>query len=386
MADSFLIINSGQAFFVQRNGSNPTSIVIDENDKDTASHAAHLLRPTTPGVESSLAISLYQAKASEIGNLCDGVVARFGDNYNSLPTEPYDVYKLNNFNENISLVRNSRYLGIESRPYPVSSDTLFLPFWGQAIREYALQINNNQFLDSGLTAKLIDRFAKTETPLSISNAATTYPFTVTSDTASSSLGRFMIVIHSAPVLAVVFNSISASKKETKVQLDWNTSNENSVESYDIEKSADGILFAKVDTARAFSGMASATHQWLDERPYGGTNYYRVRSNDKNGRHQLSATASVKLLVDNAYKIQVSPNVIENRRFNMVLNQPLPGAYTLLLTNAMGQLVFRKAVIHSGGNSIIPIDLGGSNIAAGVYLLSVEEAAGKKEFFRLLITQ
>ena len=386
VADSFLIINSGQAFFVQRNGSNPTSIVIDENDKDTASHAAHLLRPTTPGVESSLAISLYQAKASEIGNLCDGVVARFGDNYNSLPTEPYDVYKLNNFNENISLVRNSRYLGIESRPYPVSSDTLFLPFWGQAIREYALQINNNQFLDSGLTAKLIDRFAKTETPLSSSNAATTYPFTVTSDTASSSLGRFMIVIHSAPVLAVVFNSISASKKETKVQLDWNTSNENSVESYDIEKSADGILFAKVDTARAFSGMTSATHQWLDERPYGGTNYYRVRSNDKNGRHQLSAIASVKLLVDNAYKIQVSPTVIDNRRFNIVLNQPSPGAYTLLLTNAMGQLVFRKTVSHSGGNCSIPIDLGGSNIASGMYLLSVEEAAGKKEFFRLLITQ
>jgi hypothetical protein len=384
VVDSFLIINSGQAFFVQRNGSNSTSIVIDENDKDTADHAAHLLRPIIPGEESSLAINLYQANANTLGKLCDGVLARFSDNYNALPTEPYDIYKLNNFNENLSLVRNNRYLGIESRPYPVSSDTLFLPFWGQAIREYALQINNNQFLDSGLTAKLIDKFTKTETPLSNSNAATNYSFSVTSDTASSSLGRFMIVLHSAPVLAVVFNSISASKKENKVQLIWNTTNETTVASYDIEKSADGILFTKVDTALALPGLTNASHQWLDDQPFNGANYYRVRSNAKNKDHHLSEVALVHM--DNTSKIQVAPNVINNRRFNVVLNQPSAGTYTLLLTNVLGQPVLQKIVSHAGGISSTVIDLGRSNIAAGVYLLSVNDGVGKKEVFRLLITQ
>jgi hypothetical protein len=384
VVDSFLIINSGQAFFVQRNGSNSTSIVIDENDKDTADHAAHILRPIIPGEESSLAINLYQANANTLGKLCDGVLARFSDNYNALPTEPYDIYKLNNFNENLSLVRNNRYLGIESRPYPVSSDTLFLPFWGQAIREYALQINNNQFLDSGLTAKLIDKFTKTETPLSNSNAATNYSFSVTSDTASSSLGRFMIVLHSAPVLAVVFNSISASKKENKVQLIWNTTNETTVASYDIEKSADGILFTKVDTALALPGLTNASHQWLDDQPFNGANYYRVRSNAKNKDHHLSEVALVHM--DNTSKIQVAPNVINNRRFNVVLNQPTAGAYTLLLTNVLGQPVLQKIVSHAGGISSTVIDLGRSNIAAGVYLLSVNDGVGKKEVFRLLITQ
>ena len=384
VVDSFLVINSGQAFFVQRNGSNATSIVIDENDKDTADHAAHLLRPIIPGEESSLAINLYQANANSLGKLCDGVLARFSDNYNALPTEPYDIYKLNNFNENLSLVRNNRYLGIESRPYPVSSDTLFLPFWGQAIREYALQINNNQFLDSGLTARLIDKFTKTETPLSISNAATNYSFSVTSDTASSSLGRFMIVLHSAPVLAVAFNSISASKKETKVQLIWNTTNETSVASYDIEKSADGMLFVKVDTALALPGLTNASHQWLDDQPFKGANYYRVRSNDKNKQHHLSEVALVQM--DNASKIQVAPTVITNRRFTVVLNQSTAGTYTLLLTNVLGQPVLQKIVSHSGGDSSTAIDLGRSNIAAGVYLLSVKDGIGIKEVFRLLITQ
>jgi hypothetical protein len=70
----------------------------------------------------------------------------------------------------------------------------------------------------------------------------------------------------------------------------------------------------------------------------------------------------------------------------VLNQPSAGTYTLLLTNVLGQPVLQKIVSHAGGISSTVIDLGRSNIAAGVYLLSVNDGVGKKEVFRLLITQ
>jgi hypothetical protein len=109
----YLTVNSGQAFFVQQNGGG--TLTIQESNKTSVTPQA-LFRPMSPtgtGV-SKLGIKLFEATGNTLGREADGALARYNDIYNVAPTETFDAVKLNSFNENISLVRNNRYLSIES--------------------------------------------------------------------------------------------------------------------------------------------------------------------------------------------------------------------------------------------------------------------------------
>ena len=379
----YLVVNSGQAFFVVPSSAGG-SLIINESNK-TSAVPPTLFRPMgiTGSVTSQLAIKLYQATGTTLGQQMDGVVARFNDIYNVSPTEVYDAAKINNFNENISLVRNNRYLSVESRPYPTKADTLFVPFWNLQTRDYALTITSKQFAGLNQTAVLMDKFTSTQKVIDLNDTTIIYPFSITSDPASSSLNRFIIVFTPSVPLAVSFTKINASLFGlSKVQVSWNTGSETAVKNYEIEKSSDGNSFGKAGTVVAKNAPAGAAYQWLDDAPVNGNNYYRIRSNDENGKFRYSNVAMVQL---NAKRgIQVSPTVISNQHFTLSLNDVAAGNYRLMLTDASGREVYQKIITNAGGYNSQQIDLGKTFKAAGVYNLSVSDAKGNGQNFRLVI--
>lgn len=377
----YLIVNSGQAFFVQQNGGGTLSI--SEANKTTAAPqiAFRPMGTTGTGV-SSLAIKLYQAVGNTLGNQSDGVVARYNNIYNVAPTEIYDAAKFNNFNENLGLVRNNRYLSIESRPFPTQNDTLFVPFWNLVLRDYALTITSQQFAGIGQAARLIDAFTNTQTVVDLNDATITYPFSVTSNPASSSLNRFTIVFTPTAPLPVTFTKINATLNSGKVQVTWSTGSELGVKNYDVEKSTDGSRFGKIGIVVALNSASGASYQLLDEKPVNGNNFYRIRSNDENGKFMYSNTAVLQL---NGKKgIQVTPTVINNQRFTLSLNDLPAGKYGLLLTNSTGQQVYQKMISNTGGNNTQQVAFGNTFIATGIYNLTVSDAKGNKQNFRLVI--
>ena len=378
----YLTVNSGQAFFVQQKGTGG-NLTIEESNK-TITTPPVLFRPvgTTGNGVSMLSVKLYQATGTTIAERMDATVARFNDLYNVSPNEVYDAAKLNNFNENLSLVRNNRYLSIESRPFPTKSDTLFVPFWNLNIRDYALTVTSSNLAGLNQTAILIDQFTNTQKVIDLGNATTSYPFTITSDAASSSLNRFLIVMAPSVPLAVNFTKINASVDGNKVKVNWYTGSEQGIKNYDVEKSTNGINFSKTGSVVASNASAGASYQWLDNKPNSGNNFYRIRSNDENGQYTYSDIAKVQ--VNGKKGIQVTPMFITNQRFTLFLNDVAAGSYDLLLTNTSGQQVYQKIIKNAGGYNSLQIDLGKVYIAAGIYNLSVSNARGVKENFRLVI--
>ena len=380
----YLVANSAQAFLVEQQTTG--SISIKENNKTTAT-PANIFRPMgITGVVSTIGILLYQAAGNVLGMQTDGVVARYNDIYNVSPYETYDAAKMNNFDENLSLVRNSRYLSIESRPYPTQNDTLFIPFWGLKIRDYAFTITSSKFVGLNQSARLIDGFTNTEMQINLSDATITFPFTITSDPASSSLNRFIIVMSplSQGVLPVTFTKINASPTGNKIQVTWNTASELGVKNYDVEKSTDGIRFSKMENIAALKATTGAGYKWLDEQPFKGNNFYRIRSNEDNGRFIYSSIAVVQLTAKKG--IKVSPTVIDNHRFTLSLNEQPAGNYGLTLTNSSGQQVYQKMISNVGGNNSQVIDMEKIALPAGVYNLSVSGPNGNKQNFRVIINK
>ena len=121
---------------------------------------------------------------------------------------------------------------------------------------------------------------------------------------------------------------------------------------------------------------------VDEQPFKGNNFYRIRSKDESGKITYSSIAVVML---NGKKgIQVTPTVITSQRFTLPLNGQAAGNYSLLLTNLSGHQVYQKTISNTGGNNAQVIELQKVAAATGIYNLSVTGADGTKQNFRLLI--
>lgn len=199
--NDYLMINSGQAIIVQRRNSGGT-ITVKENYKYVSSGNTYPFRIKASTV-SLFRIDMYRATGTSLEILMDGTVARFGNDYSKASNEVYDIYKSNQFEENINLVRDNNYLAIESRPIPTSSDTLYVPFYYTTNRGYALKFSTERMAALNLTAVLQDAFTATETQVPLDGSEFIYPFSVTTATASKALNRFRIVLRNGSVTPVI---------------------------------------------------------------------------------------------------------------------------------------------------------------------------------------
>lgn len=372
-ATDYLTLNSGQAFFVEKKAAG--NVQIQESNKTTTTPMT-MFRQMGVSTVSNLSIKLYLATGSTIGIQADGVVARYNNIYSVSPNEIYDAAKMNNFNENLSLLRNGRYLSVESRPYPTQNDTLFVPFWGLSKRDYALTITSNYLNGLNQLANLYDAFTNTWTPIDMGAGATvTHLFTVTTDPASSSLNRFIIIM--APVgsgvLPVTFTNISATHNGSGILIDWHTATEMGTKSYDVEKSTDGVHFSKISNVPA-SATLGGHYQVPDQQPVKGNNYYRIRGNEESGKITYSSIVSVQLAGQKA--IQVVPTLVSNQHFAVLFTNQPAGVYKIALTNTAGQQVFTKTTTTTSGNSMLDVNFNRSQVPAGIYTLTVTDA-GKK---------
>jgi hypothetical protein len=185
--DNNVMIQRGQAFFVQATASGTASLVFRESSKDaSSSHAMMGDQNGTP--KALLRLTLQASDGKE--NL-DGAVAAFhADGKTSL--DPLDGSKLMNTSENIFFRRDGRSLTFEHHPPVDGPDTLFIRFSNLTAKTYLLQSESQQFSSmEGWKAELKDRFTGKSTPLDL-QGITTQDFQVTADSLSTG-DRFMVV-------------------------------------------------------------------------------------------------------------------------------------------------------------------------------------------------
>jgi len=357
-------IQSGQAFFVEASGASAPTISIQEVHKVTGNNNnGGVFGPTLP--MESFKTELYFTEASSFRRIADGVLVKYNNSY-STAIDDYDASEINNWDENIAIAREGKHLAIESRPVITAIDTIPLFMNNMKQQAYEFEFTPSLFTNAALKAELVDNFTGTRSLISVT-ATTVVSFTVTADPASSASDRFMVVFGPTAPLAIDQITIQAKTKNTGIQVDWIAKTETDMDRYELERSADGLNFIKLNTTTAIGNSRTAvTYSWFDSSPQQGNNYYRVKAFDKAGMFKYSAIVKIspsKL----APGISIYPNPVEGNKFNISLNNMAKGTYQLSLINNLGQTVMSKQIVHEGGTVVKEIDWNYA-LGQGVYYL------------------
>jgi hypothetical protein len=361
-------IQSGQAFFVKAITST-AALGIRQAHKSTINNV-NVFRTGTP---EQLSIGLYFTEADGTRRIADGVNTIF-NNYYSAGIDGNDAEEIPNFNENLAIRKDGKMLSIEGRPLVEDAETIELEMARMKVQPYEFEFTP-KFNAPGMEAFLRDKFLNTETAISLASK-TVIPFTITNDAASQAADRFMVVFKQAGVLPVNMGEVKAYRKAEAVQVEWTTLTESSVDKFEVEKSIDGVSFAKAATVKAKGNSTTlSAYNWLDNAPAKGYNYYRIKTINSNGPAEYSKVVRVSMDKATGGAITVYPNPVKGNVVSLQFTNVEKGAYTVVLSNDLGQQVYRSVVNHVGGSAIQKLTLPAS-IQKGIYQMQVIGADSK----------
>lgn len=243
------------------------------------------------------------------------------------------------YNYNIYLHYDESWLGTtpnESSLRVAKYDTSWVPYTGTAS---SVDITNNIMAASGLTG-----------------------FSLFTGTSNSN------------PLPVRLLDLAASLRGPDVVVKWSTVSELNSRSFEIERSADGKIFAYAGSVRA-SGTSSSVHKYsfTDEGIVAGAKtdviYYRLKMTDKDGRFEYSGTVAVNLDEQGfEEKPVVYPNPFSENLYVKVASTSA-GRASLTLTDIAGRVVFTRTEALEKGNNLV--HLSDMDLRAGIYFMSIE---------------
>lgn len=179
-----------------------------------------------------------------------------------------------------------------------------------------------------------------------------------------------------PVELVSFNATVSGKV---VALNWETAAELNNSHFSIERSLDGNRFSSIGTIEGKGTVNSSSYySFKDEKAIAGETYYRLKQVDYDGAYEYSPTVSVKITSDDII-ISVYPNPV-SKTATVRLGENIAPNTTLELLSTTGQVIRTFNVSES--TSSFDIDM--TDLAEGIYMLSVDNASrDQKAFYKLI---
>lgn len=192
---------------------------------------------------------------------------------------------------------------------------------------------------------------------------------------------------SALVLPVSLVSFTGTIQQQNVLLNWSVTNQVNTNRFEVERSADGVAFAKVATvAAAGNATALKTYQSLDVNaatlPY-ATLYYRLKMIDNDGAFSYSNTVPLQLNVTAKNDFFVTPNPVKNKltiKYKTVANSSV----SFVLYSASGKKVLKTILPATSVESVHSFNVAG--LAKGVYYMTMHTGINKETITKTVVKE
>ena len=174
-------------------------------------------------------------------------------------------------------------------------------------------------------------------------------------------------------MPIELTSFTAHNKGTGVSLDWSTSQELNNDYFDVEKSVNASDWTVVTRVNgAGNSQTVKNYNAFDANPVSGTNYYRLKQVDFDGKSKYSKTVSIKV---DGPKTAIS--VLTNPFYNtlsVTFNSATSQMVSARLMDITGKLVAAENWSITSGN--IRKDLSAATLNQGMYILTIRNNSGE----------
>lgn len=357
-------IQPGQGFFVQTTAASP-QLVIAETNKATSSTLTGVFRTTAI---NKLALTLSNVISGRGNVVMDGAVVVFDPNDNNA-VDGNDAEKFSNNTENLAIYRSGKRISIEHRKPPVLNDTIPLRLTTMSNSgSYTITLDTRN-MTSSVPAYVVDKFLNTE-KLVKPNDTTNIAFTVNTADTTSFMNRYYVVFKNGAVpLSTI--SVKAYTKDNGAMVEWKTTQEVQLNSYEVEKSTNATNYTKMGTVTANNAVANS-YTLFDAAPQKGMNYYRIKIIGQDGSYKYSNTVQLNL-TNIKETVSVYPNPIKGNSVSLQLGNLEKGTYTVTIFNSIGQTVHTQTITHNGSYSTQTLEWS-NKLAKGQYTLSIANNA------------
>ena len=183
-------------------------------------------------------------------------------------------------------------------------------------------------------------------------------------------------------LPIILTAFSAALDNKVVDLNWTTSMEINSDQIVIERSTDaGGHWNALGTVAAHRiSSLPIDYSFTDGAPGAGTNEYRLRLVDLDGKYAYSVVKSVRMGLVSSVSLYPNP---ARDYVNVSLGGEAVGSVSIRLISQSGQLLLEKKLEHAAGTTVaLPVGL----YPQGNYLVLVTGADGVTQTSKLLISK
>jgi hypothetical protein len=331
-------IESGQAIVLQHAGA--ATVTMNENTKTTGSNSGRF-RPLGDDLPGHVSTTLHYLGADSTEGVADGVMAMFDGSFSN-GVDIGDFKKLKNISENFGILNQGELLAVDKRHTVTTTDTIQYKLSNMKGRKYRFSIAVGNMENPALTAFLEDNYLQTKTELAM-NGSTNYDFSITQDSGAWNPQRFKIVFRDLPF---AFISIAASQQSGDVSLEWKVTNEQNIQRYEVESSINGINFSRIADKNAGGGgsVSNISYNLLDESPFNGDNYYRIKSISRSGEIKYSDVVKLGYVMGKP-SITIYPNPVKKGIINLKMTNLPKGEYLARIVNHLGQTISLQKIQH-----------------------------------------
>lgn len=164
-------------------------------------------------------------------------------------------------------------------------------------------------------------------------------------------------------LPINLTSFDAIEKDNKVLLKWSTSGENNNDPFLVERSNDGKIFENTGTA---GSSDFRNYSFLDEHPFSGVNYYRLKHIDYDGNSELSKS----IMVNNETNISLSIlSGLQNDKLSYEFSLSYNTVITTEIVDLLGKILISESQKYFKGINKLDIDIG--QLPKGIYYLNIK---------------
>jgi Secretion system C-terminal sorting domain len=183
-------------------------------------------------------------------------------------------------------------------------------------------------------------------------------------------------------LPVEYTSFTARATGYYVNVEWSTASEVNSDYFIVEKSTNGVKFDPIGKVNAMGFSTTLqSYLWVDENPFIGNNYYRLKQMDRNGTFEYS---DVRVVNFNKSVMNIYPNPATNGIITVSLSDTQEENLQARLMDMSGKIVAASSMLlTNSAQNQFTFD---KSLTPGVYLFELTNAAGKKWHERIVLTQ